>query len=180
MKPFVSVSVALALANLPAAAIAQVAQTYSYDGNGRLTTVGTTSSTGTHSSTYTYDDADNRTARSQTGTGSYAALSRLDAGDGLLPDQALVSEDGRFTFALRPSGDLELRLGDDLLWSSPAGSETGSPFRLDVDGVARLDPDGPIPLDTTGAFFAVQNDGDLVLNDGTGTSVLWRSNTCCH
>jgi len=74
MKPLVSVTIALALAGLPAAALAQVTQTYSYDPNGRLTGVTTTGSAGTNTAAYVYDDADNRTSRSQTGTAAYATL----------------------------------------------------------------------------------------------------------
>jgi YD repeat-containing protein len=76
MKPLVSVTIALALAGLPAAALAQVTQTYSYDPNGRLTGVTTTGSAGTNTAAYAYDDADNRTSRSQTGTAAYATLAR--------------------------------------------------------------------------------------------------------
>lgn len=52
MKPPVSVSIALALVSLPATAIAQVTQSYSYDGNGRLTGVTTTGSGGTNTAAY--------------------------------------------------------------------------------------------------------------------------------
>lgn len=74
---------------LAAPALAQVTQTYTYDANGRLKTVATTSSGGSHTSTYDYDLADNRTARSQVGTGVFAenqngtlrfAALRLDLG----------------------------------------------------------------------------------------------------
>jgi YD repeat-containing protein len=53
---------------------AQVTQTYTYDANGRLVAVATSSSGGSHASSYTYDDANNRTARSQVGTGVFASL----------------------------------------------------------------------------------------------------------
>lgn len=179
MKPLVSVSIALMLGSLPAVAIAQVTQTYQYDANGRLTGVTTTGSGGTNTAAYTYDDADNRTSRSQTGTSAYAAISRLDMYDRLLPSQALVSADGRFSFALQASGGLELRLGEATLWSDREGTGTEELFSVDADGVARLRPSA-ISRDVAGAYFALQNDGNLVLSDGTGSTVLWHSNTCCH
>ncbi|MDI6623262.1 MAG: RHS repeat protein [Brevundimonas sp.] len=74
MKSFIRLSIALVLTSLPAAAVAQVTQTYQYDANGRLTGVTTSGAGGTHASSYAYDDANNRTYRSQTGTMAYAAL----------------------------------------------------------------------------------------------------------
>lgn len=72
MKPLVPV--AFVLVSLPALAAAQVAQTFSYDAHGRLTGVTTAGSAGTNTAAYVYDDADNRTSRSQTGTAAYATL----------------------------------------------------------------------------------------------------------
>ena len=74
MKSIARASVALALAALPASTLAQVTQAYQYDGHGRLTGVTTTGGAGTHTSAYAYDDANNRTYRSQTGTTAYAAI----------------------------------------------------------------------------------------------------------
>lgn len=179
MKPLVSVCIGLVLASLPAAAIAQVTQTYQYDANGRLTGVTTTGSGGTNTAAYAYDDADNRTSRSQTGTTAYAAISRLDVGDRLLPHQALVSADGRFSFALQPSGGLELRLGDATLWSHLRSSETEGLFSVDADGIAQF-LSSAFSRNTDGAYFAVQNNGNLVLSDRTGSTVLWQTNICCH
>lgn len=180
MKPLVSLSIAMVLGSLPGAAIAQVAQTYNYDANGRLTGVTTTGSGGTNTAAYVYDDADNRTSRSQTGTAAYAAILQLPADQALLPDQALVSADGRFSFALRSSGDLELRLGETLIWTNVTASGIGPVFRLSDDGSAGLHPEAPVTADTAGAFFALQNNGNLVLSDGAGSTVLWQSKTCCH
>ena len=74
MRSFGIASIAMALAVLPAPTLAQVTQTYQYDGNGRLIGVSTTGGAGSHSSVYTYDDANNRMFRSQTGTTAYAAI----------------------------------------------------------------------------------------------------------
>lgn len=178
MKILACLPIALALAGAPIAASAQVTQTYTYDGNGRLTAAGMSSSSGTHSSAYTYDDADNRTGRAMSGTGVYAAISRLDAADKLLPNQALVSNDGRFSLAVRPSGALELRLGETTLWSDLTAPEGKAAFEVGVDG-AVFDPTASASQNLTGAYFALQNDGNLVLRD-SAEAVLWQSHTCCH
>lgn len=91
MKPLLGASLALVLAGTPAMAVAQVTQTYQYDVNGRLTGATTVGSGGTNTAAYAYDDADNRTSRSQTGTTAYAAL----LGEGAGPEAlALALEDG--------------------------------------------------------------------------------------
>jgi len=180
MKPFVSVSVALALACVPAAAVAQVTQTYQYDANGRLTGVTTTGSGGTNTATYAYDDADNRTSRSQTGTTAYAALSRLPAVDDLLPLQALVSPNGHFNLAVRSSGALELWADQSVVWSSLA-DELGRPiFAVDGAGNARFLGTGREDDSPAGAYLALQDDGNLMLRDVKGSAILWQSNACCH
>lgn len=180
MKPFVSVSVALVLAYVPAAAVAQVTQTYTYDANGRLTGVTTTGSGGTNTAAYAYDDADNRTSRSQTGTTAYAALSRLPAGDDLLPLQALVSPNGRFSLAVRSSGALELWADQSVVWSNLA-DEPGRPiFAVDGEGNAKFLGTGREDDSPAGAYLALQDDGNLMLRDAMGSAVLWQSNACCH
>lgn len=93
-------------------AAAQVTQSYTYDGNGRLVGVSTVGSAGTNTAAYAYDDADNRTSRSQTGSTAYAAISRLPLDHPLMPREALVSDDGQYTLAVRSSGDVELWRGD--------------------------------------------------------------------
>ena len=171
MKSLVSVSIGLALANLPAAAIAQVTQTYQYDGNGRLIGVTTTGSAGTNTATYAYDDAHNRTSRNQTGTTAYAAILSLPLDQALRPDQALVSPDGRFSLALRASGRLELWTDAQpypMLVDAGAGA-----FNLTDSGQAHFIPQN-VDSRTRGASVALADDGSLLVVDETG-STLWRS-----
>lgn len=159
---------------LPAASAAQVAQSYSYDANGRLTGVVTSGGAGTHTSAYTYDDASNRTSRSQTGTTAWAAISQLPVNQFLQPDEALVSPDGRYSFALRPSGRLELWFGDAL---APSDSRSlAAAFRLTDDGQAQILPSLLIsaPGALSGVSVALRNEGHLALLDETGDEV-WRS-----
>ncbi len=174
MKPLVSVSIALAVAGLPGAAIAQVTQAYSYDGNGRLTGVSTTASGETNTAAYAYDDADNRTLRSQTGSTTWAALSRLPVDQELQPHQALVSTDGRFSLALRASGRVEVE-------STETGRGAGSPllatfFRIDGGGAARFRPEADFA--DQDAFLTLTGTGELMLLSGLSDgTVLWRSRT---
>jgi len=172
MKPLVGVSIALALTSLPPAAIAQVTQTYSYDANGRLTGVSTTGPAGTNTAAYVYDDADNRTSRSQTGTTAYAALSRLPAGDDLQPHQALVSPNGRFSLAVRGSGALELWAGQSVVWSNVADTDARPVFMVDGSGHARLRETALADAPRSDAYLALQDDGDLALFDGALSMVL--------
>jgi len=177
MKPLVCGSVALALASLPAAAIAQVTQTYKYDANGRLTGVTTTGSGGTKTAAYAYDDSDNRTSLSQTGTGGYAALSRLPAGDDLLSHQALVSPNGRFSLAVRDTGIVELWADRSIVGSSLVDEQARPIFALDGEGNARFRGTGSENGRLSGAYLALEDDGDLALFDGVGFTLLWRGSS---
>ncbi|MDP2117799.1 MAG: RHS repeat domain-containing protein [Brevundimonas sp.] len=157
---------------VPGASLAQVTQSYSYDANGRLTGVVTSGGAGTHTSAYAYDDANNRTSRSQTGTSAWASLPQLPVNQWLQPDEALVSPDGRYSFAMRPSGRLEL-WADDALATADFQSLVAA-FRLTDEGQARFLP----PLSTApaqaGMWVALRDDGDLALLDAAGSEV-WRS-----
>jgi YD repeat-containing protein len=172
MKLLVAFCATLGVVATAGGAQAQVSQLYTYDGNGRLTDVTTTGSGGTNTAAYAYDDADNRTSRSRTGTAAYAALLSLPVNDALQPNEALVSPDGRFSFALRPSGRLELWLGE-----APAAAG-GSPamvaaFRLTDDGQARF-----VSLRSAvvppGVRVSLGDDGQLALLDTSGAEV-WHS-----
>ena len=163
---------ALVALGAPGASLAQVTQTYSYDANGRLTGVVTTGGAGTHTSAYAYDAANNRTSRSQTGVTAWAAISQLPTPQLLQPDEALVSPDGRYSFALRSSGRLELWSGEE-----PAVSDSealAAAFRLFDDGRARFLPSIPAELPQAGAWVSLRDDGALTLLDEAG-SELWRS-----
>lgn len=174
MKPHASAFFALTLASVPAVAVSQVTQSYQYDANGRLIGVTTTGPGGTNTATYAYDDADNRTSRSQTGTTAYAALPRLPAGDDLRHRQALVSPNGRFSLAVRDSGALELWADQAVVWSSRADGPARPIFAIDAGGNARFLGtalrDGP----HSGAYLALLDDGDLALFDRLGATVLLR------
>ena len=155
----------------PVASRAQVTQTYSYDANGRLTGVVTSGGAGTHTSAYAYDAANNRTSRSQTGTTAWAAIPHLPVNRFLQPDEALVSPDGRYSFALRPSGQMELWFGDTHATSDSRALLAAS--RLTDDGKAEIWPSLPA-ASPTGAWVSLRDNGQLALLDEAGDEV-WRS-----
>lgn len=172
MRSFAAPFIVVLLAGTSAPAAAQVTQTYQYDGHGRLTGVTTSGAGGTNSAVYAYDRANNRISRSQTGATAWAALLQLPANQFLQPNEALVSPDGRYSFALRPSGELELWL-DDV--PDMSGSRAlAAAFGVTEDGQAQFAPS--LPSATANAWVALRNDGDLALLDEAGGE-LWRSST---
>jgi glucose/arabinose dehydrogenase len=172
MKMHVAISAALALAALPAVALSQVTQAYQYDGNGRLTGVTTTGSAGTNTATYAYDDAHNRTGRTQTGTVAWAAVPELPVNQFLRPDEALVSPDGHYSFALRPSGEMELWLDGGK--AASGARPLAASFRLTGGGEAKFLPASLVLAPTTGAWISLRDDGALSVVDEAGNEV-WRS-----
>lgn len=165
MKSPVCVLIMVALGGLAAPAIAQVAQTYQYDSNGRLKAVTTTGSAGTNTAAYTYDDADNRTSRSQTGT-AYAAIYELPA------DVPL--HDGRYSFALGPVRQPELHLGETPP-RSLAESALEAPLTIGVDGEARFQPNGLTNRRLAHTILPLSENGDLVPRNRVGGTAVWRS-----
>lgn len=157
---------------VPSVAGAQVVQSYAYDANGRLIGVATSGSAGTHTSAYAYDAANNRVSRSQTGASAWASLSRLPTDQFLQPDEALFSPDGRYSFALRSSGKMELWFGD-----RPAEANLQplpSVFDLTPEGqagFAALPTALGVAVDT---WLALRDDGVLILTDDTDRQ-LWAS-----
>lgn len=167
MKLLLGVSIALLSAS---PVIAQVTQTYQYDANGRLTGVTTTGSGGTNTATYDYDDADNRTSRSQTGATAWASILQLPA------DQALVSADGHFSFALRPTGRLELWREDDPVWTLE--DLAGAPRFAVTDAGARMTLKGEPAFEAP--LWPVSNDGALIATAGTGAATVWSPAADMH
>lgn len=161
-----------AVAAMTGEAKAQVTQSYSYDGNGRLIGVSTTSTSGgTNTASYAYDNVHNRVQRVRSGTTTYAAVYDLPDGGLLSPLEALVSPDGRFTFALRSTGRLELWREDDPVWrledlaGAPAFAMTEVGTRL------ALGRDQAVGA----SIWSVTNDGALIATAGVGEASVWSS-----
>lgn len=171
MKLLVVVCAAVGLAAAAGAARAQVTQSYSYDGNGRLTGVTTSGSGGTNVASYAYDKVHNRVQRVRSGTSTYAALYSLPDGGMLSPSEALVSPDGRFTFALRPTGRLELWREDDPVWT--LDDLTDAPRFAMTDAGALLALGGDPALEAP--LWSVTDDGALIVTTATGDATVWSS-----
>lgn len=171
MKMHVLLPLALCCAALPSYALAQVTQSFTYDGNGRLVGVTTTGAGATNTATYAYDDANNRTSRTQTGSSAWAALLELPAQQWLQPNEALVSPDGRYSLAVRESGQLELWRADE---GASTASAAAAAFQLDASGKARFRHPEWSASDFETAVLTLANSGDLILSDAAG-AVLWSS-----
>lgn len=176
MKLSVVFCAAVGIAAAAGGAQAQVTQSYSYDGNGRLVGVTTSGSGGTNTASYAYDGAHNRVQRVRSGTSTYAAVYSLPDGGMLSPSEALVSPDGRFTFALRSTGRLELWREDDPVWRLE--ELAGAPPFAVTDAGARLAL-GSEPS-TEGPLWSVTNDGELIATAGTGDATVWSSTAGMH
>jgi len=151
---------------------AQVTQTYTYDGHGRLVGVTTSGSAGTNTATYAYDRANNRTQRVRSGTTSYAAVESVPNGGLLAPDEALTSPNGRYTFALRPSGQLELWRDDETIWS-PTSTTAALDVTTTESGSSLALAAGPAAA--TAARWSVTDDGALVATTHDGLTTVWSS-----
>jgi YD repeat-containing protein len=177
---------ALAAVAFTGAAQAQEASTFLYDVQGRL--IGTTraltgSSVPSTQSAYVYDAADNRSQRTVSNVAARANPARMQAGEVLIPQQQLVSADGRFTFQLQPDGNLVLRFGSTLLWLSNTYGQPALALTLTNGNMVLTSPSGGVlwQSNTAGypaAILTLQNDGNLVLKNGATT--IWQTNTCCH
>ncbi|WP_374568050.1 right-handed parallel beta-helix repeat-containing protein [Ideonella sp.] len=108
----------------------------------------------------------------------------LSMNQGLAPHQATLSCDGRFTLRLQGDGNLVLRQGKVVLWSSGTGGQAVAQAIQQADGNLVLhDWSGQAVWMTgtaghPGARLVVQTDGNLVIYDGP--TPVWSSGTCCH
>lgn len=185
MKLLVRVFVALVLGAGATPALAQDAQTYLYDANGRL--VGTTTARTTGSSAisaYWLDDADNRFVRDAGATtpptGNEMAWSNL-----LLPTQKLTSANGLYTLTLDQSGDLVLRnSGGTAVWNSCTGQGRSLYAWVNAQGQLSIHDErhGTIwsagGTGNAGAELTLENSGVAVLRT-SGGATLWSSTTPC-
>jgi YD repeat-containing protein len=138
-----------ALAALASSVLAQDAQTYLYDANGRLIAATTARPTSGSYASYALDDADNRTARNAYATTGPTVAGKLLSGESLIPTQAITN--GSYTLTLQTSGDLVVTGPSGLVQHSCTG--TGRSL-----------------------YARMETNGNLVVRDVAGTA-LWQSNT---
>lgn len=163
----------------------QQTQTYFYDVHGRLTATTKAPVNGGYRTLYGLDPADNRIARNAEPAGARTAGDMLQAGQDLLPNQRLVSGDGRFAFLLQAGDSNAVVYGPSgLLWSSGTSNGQGTVLRMQTDGNLVLigAADEPVwnsgTFDYPGARLVMQSDGNLVIY--AGATALWQSNTGGH
>ena len=109
------------------------------------------------------------------------------AGQGLLPGQALLSQDGRFSLRLQTDGNVIVRQGGTVLWSTGATGSPPSELIFQADGnLVEYDTSGKLLWQSNsagllGQLAIMQNDGNLVIYDSSSPArPIWASNTCCH
>lgn len=167
-------------------ATAQDSQTILYDANGRVVAVTTAQASGGVTASYGFDDADNRLSRGAVAHTGPTVAWQLTSEQTLVPTQKLTSQDGRFTLTLQRDGNLVLHFGATVLWNSGTATGRSIYFRVQAGGNAALVDAAGLPVWTSGtngnwySVLTLQNDGNLVMKNAAGTTILWQSNTCCH
>lgn len=108
----------------------------------------------------------------------------LSLNQGLAPRQEIASCDGRFSLKLMEDGNLVLRQGKTLLWSTgTAGKAVAQAIQQNDGNLVLHDWSGQAVWNSGtgghhGARLAVQIDGNMVIYDGDVP--VWSSGTCCH
>lgn len=162
---------------------AEVTRSLIHDGNGRLVGVITTpGSGGTSTAAYAYDAAHNRTQPARSGPSTHATIQSLPEGDLLSPMEALVSPDGRFTFALPLTGRLELWREGGPVWT--LDDLAGAPrFAMTEAGARHSLERGQAP---DASAWSAADDGALIATIGAGNAAVWSSTSgvgggdACH
>jgi hypothetical protein len=173
-------------AGLAAAGMAQAqdAQTYLYDGNGRLV-ASTLARAGDGVMTgYGLDAADNRLGLAAVAVTPPAAGNAMSFPYTLLPSQNLKSSNGLYTLTFETGGDLVISGSGGVLWSSCTGQGRSTYLRLLSNGNLVLHGTDYAPIWSTntggnpGAVLTLRNDGIAEIKSAGGTS-LWTSATPC-
>ena len=167
-------------------ALAQDAQTFLYDGNGRLVSV-TTARPGANGavSSYLLDDADNRAAHTAIAVTPPPSTDKLAFPYTLVPTQKLTSANGLYTMMLDASGDLVIASSTTSIWHSCTGQGRSTFVRISSDGRLGIYDPTFVAFWTTpnsaspGAELTLQNNGLAVLKSSGGTT-LWNSSTQCQ
>lgn len=138
-----------ALAALASPVLAQDAQTYLYDANGRLIAATTARPSSGAYASYALDDADNRTARNAYATTGPTVAGKILSGEGLVPTQSIAN--GSYTLTFQPGGDLVV--------TGPSGVVQHS-----CTGTGRS------------LYVQMETNGNFVVRD-VAQAILWQSNT---
>jgi parallel beta-helix repeat protein len=112
------------------------------------------------------------------------ACGTFTANQGILPNQSLLSCDGRFALTLQSSGNLVLTQGTSQLFATNTAGLQVAEAILQGDGNFVLyNVTGQSVWSTNtagnaGARLLLQGDGNLVIYNGS--TAIWSSGTCCH
>lgn len=171
-------------AGLSASASAQDAQTYFYDGNGRLVASTLAQPTTGVMTAYALDAADNRMGRNAAAAAPPPNVDRISFPYTLLPTQKLTSLNGVYNLTFEPGGDLVISSSSGVLWNSCTGQGRSVYLRMLSDGDLVLHGTDYLPIWSTGtagnpgAELTLQNDGVAVIRDAANV-VVWSSTTPC-
>lgn len=161
---------ALVFPALVSPALAQDAQTYLYDANGRLIAVTTARPTSGAFASYLLDDADNRTARNAYTTTSPTVAGKLLSTQTLVPSQSITNDS--YTLTFQPDGDLVVTGPSGVVQHSCTGTGRSLYVRMESNGnlVVRDVAQSIIWQSSTGAFAGAElflnNDGTLAVKSG--------------
>lgn len=168
-------------------AAAQSTQTYTYDAHGRL--IGVATATGDRGggvvTEYDYDDADNRTERQAYGITGPANYYQMTNDATLTTTQFLYSPSTSATLTLQQDGNLVLKCGSTVKWSTATASGRSMYFRVQADGnMVLYDVDftsiwSSGTAGNAGAVLTLHNSGNLILRNAADTTTLWQSATSC-
>lgn len=162
----------------------QDAQTYLYDGNGRLVASTLARSGDGVMTGYALDAADNRLGRAAVTVSPPPAVNTLSFPYTLLPSQRLTSSNGLYSLSFETSGNLIVSGSSGPLWNSCTGQGRATYLRLLSDGNLVLHGTDYAPIWSTntggnpGAILTLRNDGVAEIKSAGGTS-LWTSVTPC-
>ncbi len=156
---------------------------YYYDAQGHL--LAATSPSGQQRTSRT-DIADNPSYLHVFPTAGPTSSSVLPGNGALVADQALVSQDGRFTFSIQEDGYAVVHYGSQVLWNTNTNGFQPGYFLLGGDGNLHFyGPDDSLLWQTTlsggqaaNSQLVMQSDGNLVLL--WGGSVVWSTGTGGH
>ncbi|PZO05239.1 MAG: hypothetical protein DCF29_08680 [Alphaproteobacteria bacterium] len=163
---------------------AQDAQTYLYDGNGRLVASTLARFGGGVMTSYNLDAADNRLSRNAVPVSTTPTPNILAYPRTLLPTQKLTSSNGLYTLTFETSGNLVIAGPSGMLWNSCTGQGRSTYLFMGSDGNLLLHDTRFFTIWNTqtggnpGALLMLRDDGVAEIKVPGGPS-LWTSVTPC-
>ncbi len=164
---------------------AQVTETFIYDVHGRLTGTTDVNAAGVAGwSGYSIDPADNISTKSIAAVAFPSTPSRLLENESITLQQTIYSPNNAVTLALQSDGNVVLRCGTAVKWSSGTAGTQAQFLVLQGDGHLVLYGPNYTPVwwngayGFTGAFLQAQNDGNLVVYSAGGVP-RWATGTSC-